>query len=212
MVEKPALSSTPTPPIDTPEEEYLSTGALLLEMVKILILAAVVIIPIRAFLFQPFFVQGASMEPNFDDGEYLVISEFGYKQTKIPFTEIATRPFRELQRQEPVVFRFPRDPSQFFIKRVIGLPGESVEIRGGKVYIYNTIHPDGYALDESGYLSSTLKTSDMSRTTVAADEYFLMGDNRAFSYDSRAFGPVKKTAIIGRVLLRAWPVSEFTWY
>lgn len=208
MVENPAV-----PPVSTkPDEEYLSTGALLLEMVKILVLAAVVIIPIRAFLFQPFFVQGSSMEPNFDDGEYLVISEFGLKHTKIPIANVEVNPFRDLSRQEPIVFRFPRDPSQFFIKRVIGLPGESVEIRGGKVYIYNKVHPDGYVLDETTYLDSVVKTSDLARTKVADDEYFVLGDNRPFSYDSRAFGPIKKTAVIGRVLLRAWPVSEMTLY
>jgi signal peptidase I len=195
-----------------PDEDYLSTGALLLEMVKILVLAAVVIIPIRAFLFQPFFVQGSSMEPNFDDGQYLVISEFGLKQTKIPLLNIETNPFRDIHRQEPIVFRFPRDPSQFFIKRVIGLPGESVEIRNGRVYIYNSIHPDGYALDESAYLDSAVKTSDLGKIKIENDEYFVMGDNRAFSYDSRVFGPIKKTAVIGRVLLRAWPVTRLTLY
>lgn len=203
----------PTPPVSVePDEEYLSTGSLLLEMVKILVLAAVVIIPIRTFLFQPFFVQGSSMEPNFDDGEYLVIGELGYKYTKIPVIGIEVNPFWDLSRQEPIVFRFPRDPSQFFIKRVIGLPGETVEIKGGKVYIYNQTYPDGYVLDESAYLDATVKTSDLARTKVAPDEYLVLGDNRAFSYDSRIFGPIKKTAVIGRVLLRAWPVSEITLY
>lgn len=210
MLEHPTLPPTQSPV--EPEEEYLSTGSLLLEMVKILVLAAIVIIPIRTFLFQPFFVQGSSMEPNFDDGEYLVISEFGYKHTRIPVANVTVDPFRELSRQEPVVFRFPRDPSQFFIKRIIGLPGESVEVRGGKVYIYNQVHPDGYVLDESNYLALAVKTSDLAKTKVADDEYFVMGDNRAFSYDSRAFGPIKRTAVIGRVLLRAWPVSEMTLY
>ncbi len=195
-----------------PEEEYLTTTELLLEMVKILVLAAVVIIPIRAFLFQPFFVQGSSMEPNFDDGEYLVISEFGYKQTTIPVADIKTTPFRELGRQQPIVFRFPKDPSQYFIKRVIGLPGEAVEIRGGRVYIYNAVHPDGYALDESAYLDPAVKTSDMKKTAVAESQYFVLGDNRSFSYDSRAFGPIDRTAVIGRVLLRAWPLDEIALY
>ncbi|MFZ1626869.1 MAG: signal peptidase I [Candidatus Moraniibacteriota bacterium] len=208
MVENPSVSPVPV----EPDEEYLSTGALLLEMVKILVLAAVVIIPIRAFLFQPFFVQGASMEPNFDDGEYLVISEFGLKHTKIPIVGVNVNPFRDLSRQQPIVFRFPRDPSQFFIKRVIALPGESVEIKNGKVYIYNKGHPDGYVLDETAYLDAIVQTSDLARTKVADDEYFVLGDNRPFSYDSRAFGPIKKTAVIGRVLLRAWPVSEMTLY
>lgn len=205
-------SNAPIQAPTAPEEEYLSTGALLLEMVKVLALAAIVIIPIRAFLFQPFFVQGSSMEPNFDDGEYLVVSEFGYKYTKIPVLNIEIQPFRDLVRQEPVVFRFPKDPKQFFIKRVIGLPGESVEIKKGKVYIYNTVHPDGYELDESLYLDKNLKTSDLPKTAVSESEYFVLGDNRTFSYDSRAFGPIEKTAVIGEVLLRAWPISEFNLY
>jgi signal peptidase I len=208
MVENPSVPPAPT----QSDEEYLSTGSLLIEMVKILLLAAVVIIPIRAFLFQPFFVQGSSMEPNFDDGEYLVISEFGLKHTNIPVADIEVNPWRELSRQEPIVFRFPKDPSQFFIKRVIGLPGDSIEIRNGKVYVYNAVHHDGYALDESAYLDPAVKTSDLAKTAVALDEYFVLGDNRPFSYDSRAFGPIKKTAVIGRVLLRAWPVSDMTLY
>lgn len=195
-----------------PGEESLSLGSLFFEMLKILLLAAVIIIPIRVFLFQPFFVQGASMVPNFEDGEYLVVSEFGYKYTKIPVANIDIKPFREFVRQEPVVFRFPRDPSQFFIKRVIGLPGESVEIKQGKVFIYNAVHPDGYQLDESAYLDSSIVTSDLKRTTVGENEYFVMGDNRAFSYDSRSFGPIPKDVVIGRVLLRAWPLSEFSLY
>ncbi len=207
-MENPSVPPTPA----QSDEEYLSTGSLLIEMVKILVLAAVVIIPIRAFLFQPFFVQGSSMEPNFDDGEYLVISEFGLKRTQIPVANIEVNPWRDLSRQEPIVFRFPKDPSQFFIKRVIALPGESVEIKGGKVYIYNKVHLDGYILDESAYLDPTVKTSDLAKTAVADDEYFVLGDNRPFSYDSRSLGPIKKTAIIGRVLLRAWPVSELTLY
>lgn len=207
------LQSVPSKPESHgPEEEYLSTGALLLEMVKVLVLAALVIIPIRTFLFQPFFVQGSSMEPNFDDGEYLVISEFGYKYTKIPVLDLEVHPFRELVRQEPVVFRFPKDPKQFFIKRVIGLPGETVEIKQGKVYIYNKIHPDGYVLDESAYLDPALKTSDLPKTVVGESEYFVLGDNRSFSYDSRSFGPIEKTAVMGEVLLRAWPLSEFSLY
>jgi signal peptidase I len=204
--------TTPDPREEAPEEGYLSTGALLLEMVKILALAVVIIIPIRTFLFQPFFVQGSSMEPNFDDGEYLVISEFGYKYTRLPVADIEVKPFRELRRQEPIVFRYPKNPDQFYIKRVIGLPGETVEIRQGKVLITNTIHPDGFELDESAYLGGNIRTSDYPRTKLTDTQYFVLGDNRAFSYDSRAFGPIENTAVIGRVLLRAWPLSEFGLY
>lgn len=205
-------SQNPEPIVTGPEsEEYLSLGALFLEMVKVIALAIVIIIPIRVFLFQPFFVQGASMEPNFHDGQYLIINEFGYKHTDIPGVG-AVKQFRELERQEPIVFRYPKNPDQFYIKRIIGLPGESVAIKNGTVYIYNTIHHDGYALDESAYLDKNIKTSDMPKLKLQDNEYFVMGDNRSFSYDSRAFGPIHKKDLIGRVFLRAWPLSTITLY
>jgi signal peptidase I len=162
------------------EAEYLGIGGLLLEMAKVFLLAVVIIIPVRVFLFQPFFVQGSSMEPNFEDGQYLVISEFGYKQTDVGFSDqlgFTVDSFKAIERQDVIVFRYPRNPEQFFIKRVIGLPGEAVEIRRGKVIISNAVHPDGYALDESAYIGSGMLTQDMSRVTLGDDEYFVMGDS-----------------------------------
>lgn len=196
-----------------PEEEYLGIGGLILEMVKVFFLAVVIIIPVRVFLFQPFFVQGSSMEPNFEDGEYLVISEFGYKQTGITFTDnlhFVVRSFKNIERQDIAVFHYPKNTEQFFIKRVIGLPGEAVEVRGGKVVIYNKTHPEGFALDEHSYIGEDTITQDSPRVELKDDEYFMMGDNRMFSYDSRSIGPIKKDKIVGRVLLRAWPVERFS--
>lgn len=197
------------------EEEYLGVGGLLMEMVRVFLLAVVIIIPVRVFLFQPFFVQGSSMEPNFEDGQYLVISEFGYKQTNIGWSDkslFTVKPFKEIARQDVAVFRFPKNTEEFFIKRIIGLPREAVEIRHGKVIIYNTEHPDGFFLDESAYLSPSVLTQDMPRMELSQDQYFVMGDNRMYSYDSRAFGPIGKDKIIGRVLLRAWPMEQFSFY
>lgn len=197
------------------EAEYLGIGGLLLEMVKVFLLAIVIIIPVRVFLFQPFFVQGSSMDPNFADGQYLVVSEFGYKQTDVDFINnfrFTVHPFKTIERQDVVVFRYPKNPEQFFIKRIIGLSGESVEIRQGKIIIFNTAHPDGFVLNESAYIGLNILTQDMPKTKVGDDMYFVMGDNRMFSYDSRAFGPVNKDKIIGRVLLRAWPVGQLSVY
>lgn len=213
--EAPETSGAMNPDAAAPEgEEYLSTKELVFEMVKVLLLAIVIIIPIRVFFFQPFFVQGASMEPNFEDGEYLVISEFGYKHTNLPGTsrDFAINPWRELERQTPVVFRYPKKPDQFYIKRIIGLPGETVEIKGNKVIITNEIHPDGFVLDERSYLDPSVVTTDMPRTTLSDRQYLVLGDNRPFSSDSRSFGPVDKDVIIGRVLLRAWPMDRFGLY
>lgn len=197
------------------ESEYLGIGGLLWEMVKVFLLAVVVIIPVRVFLFQPFFVQGSSMEPNFEDGQYLVVSEFGYKETNLNLSEsfhFTVNSFRTIERQDVTVFRYPKNPSQFFIKRVIGLPGEALEIKRGKVIIYNDEQPNGFVLDESAYLSAGAFNDDMSKVNLGDDEYFLLGDNRMFSYDSRSIGPIKKNKIIGRVLLRAWPVERFSLY
>ncbi len=195
--------------------ENLSTGQFLVEMVKVFLLAAVIIIPVRVFLFQPFFVEGASMEPNFHDGEYLIVNEFGYKSTDISLgdrTFFSVDPFSELKRGEPVVFRSPRRAGQYLIKRVIGLPGETVEIRGSEIMVRNDEYPDGFTLDEDGYLDGSVVTTDMAAVTLDDDEYLLLGDNRMNSLDSRVFGPVKKDAIIGRVLIRAWPVGRATWF
>ena len=194
-------------------EETLSTGQLFLELFRVIILAIIIIIPVRTFLFQPFFVSGSSMEPNFEDGQYLVISEFGYKTTDavmgIPMG-FTVRPYKELHREDVAVFEFSKDPETYYIKRVIALPGESIEIKRGRVIIYNEVQPQGFMLDESGYLarSAMLSLQYMPKVTLKADEYFLMGDNRQHSHDSRSFGPVKQEKITGRVLLRAWPVTE----
>lgn len=196
------------------DAEYMGVGGFVLEIVKIVLLAFFVIVPIRMFLFQPFFVQGASMEPNFEDGEYLIINEFGYKDTTIGFGSrgLTVRHFKELDRDRVVVFRYPLDPSKYFIKRVIGLPGEKVEIRNNRITIYNKEHPDGFVLDESGYLSKGLPTSGDMTATLKDNEYFVLGDNRPFSSDSRVWGTVTDDMIIGEVLLRAWPLNRVAAY
>jgi len=164
------------------------------EVVKIVIIAVVIVVPIRYFLFQPFFVRGQSMNPNFENGDYLIIDEISYR-------------FREPQRGEVIVFNPPQKPSQRFIKRIIGLPGEIVEIKGGRVTVYNT---EGQkVLDESDYISD-IPTEGNLRITLRRDEYFVLGDNRPFSYDSRRFGALPKENIIGRVIFRAWPFAAAT--
>lgn len=197
------------------EEQYYGIGGFILEIIKVFVLALVIILPIRIFLFQPFFVQGASMEPNFEDSQYLIINEFGYKQTAVDVSDFhffTVNPFRELTRQEVAVFRYPKNPSQFFIKRIIGLPGEKIQIKDGLVTIFNGENPDGFVLDESAYLSSKVKTQGEMVLTLKDDEYFVMGDNRGASSDSRSWGPVKENNIIGKVLLRAWPLDQLSIY
>lgn len=196
---------------ETDEEVYYGVGSFLWELVKVFFWALVIIVPIRMFLLQPFFVQGASMEPNFEDGDYLIVNELGFKETNLGAagkTLVNIGSFREMARGDVVVFRYPRQPQQFFIKRVIGLPGEEVRVESGKVSIVNNEHPEGFVLDESAYLPKGLMTSGSVDRKLGKDEYFVLGDNRQASHDSRAWGPVPKYDVIGRVLIRAWPVTK----
>ena len=197
--------------LETDDEVYYGVGSFLWEVVKVFFWALVIIVPIRIFLFQPFFVQGSSMDTNFKDGDYLIVNELGYKQTDVSlgaFHLFNVSTFKDLSRSDVVVFRYPLDTTQFFIKRVIGLPGEKLNIEGGKITIFNAQHPDGFVLDESKYLPSSVITSGAMTITLSNDQYFVMGDNREFSHDSRAFGPVPKDDVIGKVLIRAWPVQK----
>jgi signal peptidase I len=198
--------------VQTDEEVYYGVGSFLWEVVKVFFWALIIIVPIRIFLFQPFFVQGASMEPNFKDGDYLIVNEFGYKQTDIDPLGLVhlftVGSFKELSRTDVVVFHYPRDPKQFFIKRVVGLPGETVKVEGGKVTVYNSQNPDGMVLQENAYLPGGLSTSGSVTTTLKANEYFVLGDNRQFSHDSRAWGPLPEDDVVGKVLIRAWPLSK----
>jgi signal peptidase I len=198
---------------NSPEGDYVGVGGFVLEIIKIIFLAFVIIVPIRVFLFQPFFVQGASMEPNFENGQYLIVNELGFKKTTIGISDVkffSVGAFREIPRQKVVVFRYPKDPSKFFIKRIIALPGEKIEIKDGAYQIFNQEHPDGFSPDESAYLARGMKTSGELVMTLGANEYFVMGDNRPFSSDSRVWGVVPDDDIIGEVLLRAWPLNEIS--
>lgn len=174
-----------------------SAGGFVMEILKVVLIALAIIIPVRYFLVQPFYVKGASMEPNFEDNEYLIIDEISYR-------------FRQPERGEIVVFRYPKNPSQFFIKRVVGLPGDQVDIAGGAVTITNATWPQGRVLDESTYLPEDVTTSSDMTVVLSEDEYFVLGDNRSSSLDSRRFGPIHASDIVGRTWVRAWPLDRWT--
>lgn len=164
------------------------------ETVKIVILALVIVIPIRYFLFQPFIVKGQSMEPNFEENNYLIIDEISYR-------------FKNPERGEVVVFKYPQNPSQRFIKRIIGLPGETVEIKNNRTRIFQANGTER-VLNESAYLPVNLETQGDLRVVLGQGEYFVMGDNRASSYDSRRWGPLPRENIIGKVSLRLLPFTK----
>ena len=165
------------------------------ELLKIVVLAAIIVVPIRYFVFQPFVVRGISMEPTFHDGDYLIVDEISYR-------------FRQPKRGEIIVFHYPKNPSERFIKRIIGLPGEEVKIEGKIITIIN--NQGKHILDESSYLGQGYLFEGNEDVKLNKDQYFVAGDNRLHSFDSRMWGPVNKKYIIGRVLLRIFPIGNFT--
>lgn len=155
---------------------------------KTLITVLIIAFLIRFYLVQPFYVEGQSMEPNFNNGEYLLIDEISYK-------------FREPQRGEVVVFKPPVNTYQNYIKRIIALPGEKVSFHEGPT-VSNDAFPEGKRLDEP-YLSPEISTQTVgsSNATLQKNQYYVLGDNRPQSSDSRVFGPIDKKNIIGKVWL-----------
>jgi len=165
------------------------------EVVKIVVLALAIVIPIRYFLFQPFVIQGSSMEPNFHEADYLIVNELSYR-------------FRQPERGEVIVFKYPLDTSKRFIKRVIGLPGETVEISGGEVGVTGV---DGKTviLNET-YIPANLKAPDMPAYKLGEGQYFVLGDNRPLSSDSQDWGELPQKDIIGKVEFRLWPLTDLS--
>lgn len=144
---------------------------------------------IVTFVAQPVRVQGASMQPRIEDNERILVNKFIYR-------------FQGVERGDVVVFYYPRDPSVSYIKRVIGLPGDRVEIRSGSVYV------NGEAIEEPYLLSQFRDRYDMPETTVERGHYFVMGDHRSSSMDSRSFGPVPEKYIYGKAAFCVWPIEK----
>jgi len=164
------------------------------EIVKFAIIAFLIVAPVRFFVAQPFIVSGASMQPTFETGEYLIIDQLSYH-------------FESPERGDVIIFRYPKDPHKFFIKRIIGLPNETVTIRGTDITIKNADNPDGTPLPEP-YLEEGTARGDFLSIALGPDEYFVLGDNRNASSDSRVWGPVPEENIIGRAFLRLLPIGE----
>jgi len=166
------------------------------ETTKIVAISLIIILPIRYFIVQPFFVKGASMESNFHDGDYLFVDEISYA-------------LNDPARGDVIIFRYPLDTKQFFIKRIVGLPSETVEIKDNKVIIYNIKNPQGLVLKET-YLDANQETTGSLRMKLDANEYFVLGDNRFRSSDSRTWGALNESFITGRAFIRLWPFSKLS--
>ncbi len=169
------------------------------EIVKFIIIALIIVIPIRKYVAQPFIVNGASMDPTFETGQYLIVDQLTYNFIDKP------------KRGEVIILKYPVNPSVFFIKRIIGLPGDTLIVNTGKITIKNKENPNGFILNEK-YITDEHRTSDTFEITLGETEYFVMGDNRPSSSDSRTWGPLESKYIIGRPLVRLFPISEISFF
>jgi len=163
------------------------------ETFRFLCIAIVIVVPIRLFIAQPFIVSGASMDPTFKDKQYLIVDELSYH-------------LGDPLRGDVVIFKYPRNPKQYFIKRVIGLPGETVIVNGqGQVFIKDTDGNITLTLNEP-YVEHM--KDDSVELKLGLGEYFMMGDNRSGSFDSRSWGAVDRELIVGKAFLRLFPLTE----
>lgn len=161
------------------------------EIVRFAIIALIIVVPIRMFIAQPFIVSGASMNNTFEDGQYLIVDQLTYH-------------LESPQRGDVAIFKYPNDPSKYFIKRIVGVPGDTVTVEGNTVTIQNETYPEGHVLHEP-YVR--IMEEPNSVTEILSDkEYFVMGDNRDYSSDSRMWGILHEDKIVGRALVRLFPI------
>jgi len=190
--QKPISPTQDTPVHDTPSDTE-HKESMLGEIIRFSLIALLIVLPIRVFIAQPFIVSGASMETTFSTGQYLIVDQITYH-------------FEEPKRGDVIIFRYPKDPSKFFIKRVIGIPGDTISISGSDVTIINEAHPEGTRLEET-YVHS-MRPSATITENLGEGEYFVMGDNRDASSDSRAWGVLQRENVVGRAFLRLFPFSK----
>lgn len=166
------------------------------EFIEAIVFALAIFVVVYLFLFQPNQVKGSSMYPTFKDGEYILTDKISYRLGQPKHGDV-------------VVFKSPKNENVDFIKRIIGLPGDTIRISKGRVYV------NGQALDESEYLDQSVYTGPESflaedqDVTVPEGKYFVLGDNRPHSSDSRDFGPVTTAEFVGKVFFRYFPVDRF---
>lgn len=189
-------TSQNTPPS---KKEKITLKSILKEILIFSVIAFGIVLPFRYFIAEPYVVSGESMSPTFESGDYLIVEKISVKNGGP-------------KRDDVIVFNFP-DPNNTMkgernlIKRVIGLPGETLTMDGTKITIKNSAHPDGFVLPESYIVNQSPSSFTV---TLGADEYFVMGDNRPKSYDSRSWGTLDGKEIIGKPLFRLLPFQKIS--
>jgi signal peptidase I len=200
----------PTPPQAPPTavKPSSSVGAAVWELVQVFGLALLMVILIRNVV-QNYRIDGVSMEPNFHDGQFLIVNRYAYCpgiHIEIPIVNIPiwekTWCVRQPKRGEVIIFEYPRDPDRDFIKRVIGLPGDTVEVRSGEVYVNGARLDEPFGPNPGSYSAPPV--------TVGPNEVFVMGDNRNNSSDSHLWGPLPLSYVIGKALVSYWPPRHWS--
>lgn len=181
-------NDSPTPP--TTKKSTLK--GILREVFIFALIAFGIVLPFRMYIAEPYLVDGRSMDPTFATGDYLIVDKISYT-------------FNLPERNSVVVLKYPKDTNKSFIKRIVGLPGEKVIIKDNVVTIVNAENPDGFVVDGS-YVTHTSNGSY--EKELGADEYYVLGDNRAESFDSRFWGPLQKKYIIGKPVIRLFPLNK----
>jgi signal peptidase I len=190
------LRTEKTAPPKSPDQKIEKKENFLWEIIKFAAVALIIIVPMRAYVAEPFIVSGLSMFPTFNNGQYLIVDELTYH-------------FREPARGDVIVFRYPLNPSTFFIKRIIALPSETLSVTDGVATIINSTHPNGMVLEEP-YIAGDHRSYDTFKITLGPTEYFVMGDNRSQSSDSRVWGALDRKFITGRPFVRLLPPTAIS--
>ena len=180
-------SSSPSPKTSSP------LWGKLREWLEVIVIALVISLPIRIFIAEPFIVNGASMDPTFSSGQFLIVDRLSYR-------------FDSPRRDDVIVFEYPNNPRTYYIKRIIGLPNETVSIKNGRITITGKESPKGIELKEN-FIDPSHASYDTFSVSLGPTEYFVMGDNRAQSSDSRSWGPLKEDFIVGKPILRLLPIN-----
>lgn len=178
------------------QNPFVSFGLFVWDLIKVFLIALVIIIPFRLFIAEPFMVSGSSMLPNYHNKDYLIVDRLSYR-------------LKEPQRGDVIVLKFPKDNTQYYIKRIIGLPGEAVKCEMGRVVVTDA-NGKNVSIQES-YLEDSVKTNNCKPSQkLGSEEYFVLGDNRSGSSDSRAWGILPKKDIVGKVWLKVLPIKDFS--
>ncbi len=167
------------------------------EWVSVIFIALLIALPVRYFIAEPFIVDGASMDPTFATGQFLIVDRLTYR-------------FEKPTRGDVVIFKYPNNPSIYYIKRIIGLPNEKVQINDGRIFVTSSGPAATTTELVEDYLDPIHASHDTLSTNLGPNEYFVMGDNRNQSSDSRVWGNLDKRFIVGRPILRLLPITTLS--